>query len=142
MKSPFFTKVYLFIQVVRDNIKKGTNRYDQSYLVGRVIEVNYTISRVLVCSDLNSNVPVTLAPQNIQAIVTGSGDSYGQSKYIKGGLYKEFDEESIIYASGSGPIFQSAIPIGALEIINENSSHEFSVEFYSDLSQLKYVQLK
>ena len=36
-------------------------------------------------------------------------------------------------------IFKSGIPIGTLKIIKENSSTEFSVEFYSDFSQLKYV---
>ena len=137
-ESPFLKSI-IINKGSKDNIKIGTNIYDQSYLVGRVIEVNYKTSRVLLLSDLNSNVPVTIAPQNIQAIVTGSGDNYGQIKYIKDGLSKEFDEESIIYTSGTGAIFKSGIPIGTLEIIKENSSDEFSVEFYSDFSQLKYV---
>ena len=42
-------------------------------LVGRVIEVNFKTSRVLLLSDLNSNVPISIAPGNIQAIVTGDG---------------------------------------------------------------------
>ena len=137
-ESPFLKSI-IINKGSKDNIKIGTNIYDQSYLVGRVIEVNFKTSRVLLLSDLNSNVPVTIAPQNIQAIVTGSGDNYGQIKYIKDGLSKEFDEESIIYTSGTGAIFKSGIPIGTLEIIRENSSNEFSVEFYSDFSQLKYV---
>ena len=137
-ESPFLKSI-IINKGSKDNIKIGTNIYDQSYLVGRVIEVNFKTSRVLLLSDLNSNVPVTIAPQNIQAIVTGSGDNYGQIKYIKDGLSKEFDEESIIYTSGTGAIFKSGIPIGTLEIIKENSSDEFSVEFYSDFSQLKYV---
>ena len=137
-ESPFLKSI-IINKGSKDNIKIGTNIYDQSYLVGRVIEVNYKTSRVLLLSDLNSNVPVTIAPQNIQAIVTGSGDNYGQIKYIKDGLSKEFDEESIIYTSGTGAIFKSGIPIGTLEIIKENSSNELSVEFYSDFSQLKYV---
>ena len=137
-ESPFLKSI-IINKGSKDNIKIGTNIYDQSYLVGRVIEVNFKTSRVLLLSDLNSNVPVTIAPQNIQAIVTGSGDNYGQIKYIKDGLSKEIEEESIIYTSGTGAIFKSGIPIGTLKIIKENSSTEFSVEFYSDFSQLKYV---
>ena len=71
--SPFLKSI-IINKGSKDNIKIGTNIYDQSYLVGRVIEVNYKTSRVLLLSDLNSNVPVTIAPQNIQAIVTGSGE--------------------------------------------------------------------
>ena len=92
-----FLKSIIINKGSKDNIKIGTNIYDQSYLVGRVIEVNYKTSRVLLLSDLNSNVPVTIAPQNIQAIVTGGGGDNGQIKYIKSGLSDEFDENSIIH---------------------------------------------
>ena len=87
--SPFLKSI-IINKGSKDNIKIGTNIYDQSYLVGRVIEVNYKTSRVLLLSDLNSNVPVTIAPQNIQAIITGSGDNDAQIKYIKDGISDEF----------------------------------------------------
>ena len=137
-ESPFLKSI-IINKGSKDNIKIGTNIYDQSYLVGRVIEVNFKTSRVLLLSDLNSNVPVTIAPQNIQAIVTGTGDNHGQIKYIKDGISKEFSEDNIIYTSGTGAIFKSGVPIGKLKIINQNSSSKFNVDFYSDFSQLKYV---
>ncbi len=136
--SPFLKSI-IINKGSKDNIKIGTNVYDQSFLVGRVIEVNYKTARVLLLSDLNSNVPVTIAPQNIQAIITGAGDNYGQIKYVKDGLIDEFNEESIIYTSGTGAIFKSGIPIGKLKIIENEGSARFNVEFYSDFSQLKYV---
>ena len=136
--SPFLKSI-IINKGSKDSIRIGTNVYDQSYLIGRVIEVNYKTSRVLLLSDLNSNVPVTIAPQNIQAIVTGSGDNIGQIKYIKDGLSEEFIEESIVYTSGTGAIFKSGTPIGRLKIFNENSLKNYAVEFYSDFSQLKYV---
>jgi len=136
--SPFLKSI-IINKGSKDNIKIGTNIYDQSYLVGRVIEVNYKTSRVLLLSDLNSNVPVTIAPQNIQAIVTGSGSNYGQIKYIKSGLTEDLVGESIVYTSGTGAIFKSGVPIGILQSFKENSVNEYKVEFYSDFSQLKYV---
>ena len=136
--SPFLKSI-IINKGSKDNIKIGTNVYDQSYLVGRVIEVNYKTSRVLLLSDLNSNVPVTIAPQNIQAIVTGAGGDYGQIKYIKSGLTEDLADESIVYTSGTGAIFKSGVPIGILQSFKENSVNEYKVEFYSDFSQLKYV---
>ena len=136
--SPFLKSI-IINKGSKDNIKIGTNVYDQSYLVGRVIEVNYKTSRVLLLSDLNSNVPVTIAPQNIQAIVTGAGSDYGQIKYIKSGLTEDLVDESIVYTSGTGAIFKSGVPIGILQSFKENSVNEYKVEFYSDFSQLKYV---
>jgi rod shape-determining protein MreC len=136
--SPFLKSI-IINKGSKDNIKIGTNVYDQSYLVGRVIEVNYKTSRVLLLTDLNSNIPVTIAPQNVQAIITGSGDDFGQIKYIKDGLTNEFTEQSIVYTSGTGAIFKSGIPIGKLKISEKESENKFFVEFYSDYSQLKYV---
>ena len=137
-KSPFLRSV-IINKGSKDNLKIGTNIYDQSYLVGRVIEVNYKTSRVLLLSDLNSNVPATIAPQNIQAIITGSGDDTGQLKYIKEGIFDNFTEESIVYTSGTGDIFKSGSPIGKLKITNDDKNLKYFVEFYSDFSQLKYV---
>ncbi len=137
-ESPFLKSI-IINKGSKDKIKIGTNIYDQSYLVGRVIEVNYKTSRVLLLSDLNSNVPVTIAPQNIQAIVSGSGKDFGQIKYIKSGLSEEFLKESIVYTSGTGAIFKSGVPIGKLRLYGEEDANKYKVEFYSDFSQLKYV---
>ena len=136
--SPFLKSI-IINKGSKDNIKIGTNIYDQSYLVGRVIEVNYKTSRVLLLSDLNSNVPITIAPQNVQAIITGTGDDFAEIKYIKQGLSNEFDDKSIAYTSGTGAIFKSGIPIGRVGVIEKNKSKKFIVQFYSDFSQLKYV---
>ena len=139
--SPFLKSI-IINKGSKDNIKIGTNVYDQSYLVGRVIEVNYKTSRVLLLSDLNSNVPVTIAPQNVQAIITGRGDNFAEIKYIKQGLSNEFDDKSIVYTSGTGAIFKSGIPIGRVQIIEKDQSKKFNVQFYSDFSQLKYVYVE
>ena len=136
-QSPYLRSI-IINKGSKDNIKIGTNIYDQSYLVGRVIEVNYKTSRVLLLSDLNSNVPVTIAPQNTQAILNGNGDKNGQIKYIKSSLSDELSEESIVYTSGTGAIFKSGVPIGRLRIIKDKTT-KLNVEFYSDFSQLKYV---
>ena len=134
--SPFLKSI-IINKGSKDEIKIGTNIYDQAYLVGRVIEVNYKTARVLLLSDLNSNVPVSIAPQNIQAIITGSGENDAEIKYIKDGFANKFNEKSIVYTSGTGGIFKSGIPIGRIK--NDRDNNKFKVEFYSDFSQLKYV---
>ena len=136
--SPFLKSI-IINKGSRDDIKIGTNIFDKSYLVGRVIEVNYKTARVLLLSDLNSNVPASIAPQNVQAIITGSGNRYGEIKYIKEDIDNKFNEQSIVYTSGTGAIFKSGIPIGRVRIQNDEKKNKFNVEFYSDFSQLKYV---
>ena len=116
-------------------LEKGTNIYDKNYLVGRVIEVNYKSSRVLLLSDLNSSVPISITPGNIQAIIVGDGKSLAKIKYIKNNLTEGIEDQSIAYTSGTGSIFKSGIPIGKVNKF-ENS---FFIDFFSDFDQLKYV---
>ncbi len=135
-KSPFLKSI-IINKGSKEKIKIGTNIYDRSYLVGRVIEVNYTNSRVLLLTDLNSNIPVSITPGNVQAIVVGNGDKKGEIKYIKNDLINKIDDKGIAYTSGTGSIFKSGIPVGTIVLENENEN--ILVNFYSDFSQLKYV---
>ncbi len=132
--SPFLKTIIINKGSV-DNIKLGTNIFDKDYLVGRVIEVNYKSSRVLLLSDLNSSVPVSIIPGNIQAIVNGNGKIAGEIKYIKDNLINEIQDQSIVYTSGTGSIFDSGTPIGRINFIKNS----ILVNFYSDFTQLKYV---
>ena len=135
-ESPFLRSI-IINKGSKEKIKIGTNIYDRSYLVGRVIEVNYTNSRVLLLTDLNSNIPVSITPGNVQAIVAGNGDKKGEIKYIKNDLINKIDDKGIAYTSGTGSIFKSGIPVGTIELEDENE--KILINFYSDFSQLKYV---
>ena len=133
-QSPFL-RTAIINKGTADKIKIGTNVYDKSYLVGKVIEVNYKSSRVLLLSDLNSNLPISIIPGNIQAIIVGNGKNSGEIKYIKDNLIDGIQDKSIAYTSGTGSMFKSGIPVGKIVISDKN----FFVDFYSDFTQLKYV---
>jgi len=135
-ESPFLRSI-IINKGSKEKIKIGTNIYDRSYLVGRVIEVNYTNSRVLLLTDLNSNIPVSITPGNVQAIVVGNGDKKGEIKYIKNDLINKINEKGIAYTSGTGSIFKSGTPVGTIDIKDENE--KILINFYSDFTQLKYV---
>ena len=133
-KSPFL-KTIIINKGSSQEIKIGTNIYDKKYLVGRVIEVNYKSSRILLLSDLNSSVPISITPGNIQAIVIGNGNNSGEIKYVKDNLIEEIEDKSIAYTSGTGSIFKSGIPVGTVS----KTENKFLINFYSDFQQLKYV---
>ena len=132
--SPFL-KTIIINKGSRDGLKIGTNVFDKNYLIGRVIETNFKTARVLLLSDLNSSVPISITPGNIQAILVGDGDNSGQIKYIKDNLIEEIQNQSIGYTSGTGDLFKSGVPVGRLSVDGE----KIILNFYSDFSQLKYV---
>ena len=118
---------------------------DKNYLTGKVVEVNYTTARVLLLSDINSKIPVVLEPGNIQAILSGTGNKGGIIQYLK--RENKINDTSIVYTSGSAGLFKPGIPIGKINnqeleiLINGKISNEKKVDFFSDFSQLEFVEV-
>ena len=135
-ESPFLKSIILN-RGTKDNVKMGMAIIDGVYLVGQVIEVNYTNSRALLLSDLNSKIPSVLAPQNIQAVVSGTGKDYGIIEHTKDDIENDLNKiDSIIYTSGLGGLFKPGIPIGKISKDSKNK-----VNFFSDFTQLNYIKI-
>ena len=135
-ESPFLKSIILN-KGSKDNVKMGMGILDGVYLVGQIIEVNFTNSRALLLSDLNSKIPSVLAPQNIQAVISGTGKNYGIIEHTKDDIEEDLkDQDVIIYTSGLGGLFKPGIPIGKISKDTNNK-----VEFFSDFTQLDYVKI-
>tara|TARA_Y100000031_G_scaffold10408_1_gene11239 strand:+ start:1150 stop:1995 length:846 start_codon:yes stop_codon:yes gene_type:complete len=133
--SPFLKSI-IVNKGSKDNVKLGMAVLDGSYLVGKIVEVNYSTARALLVSDLNSKIPVGIEPGNIQSILSGTGKQYGKIEYLESEIFIE--NESIVYTSGSGGLFKSGIPVG---IYNKKNTEEQTVTFFSKLSQLTFIKL-
>jgi len=138
--SPYL-KSFVINKGSRDGIKVGMVVLDQNYLVGKVIEVNFKTSRVLLLSDINSNIPISISPGNLQAIATGTSNDYAKVTYLKKTHYDKISNESLVYTSGTAGLIKSGIPIGKIINFDANSSDEIMIEFFSDFSQLQYVSV-
>ncbi len=135
-KNSPFLKSIIVNKGSKDNVKLGMAVLDGSYLVGKIVEVNYSTSRALIISDLNSKIPVSIEPGNIQSILSGTGKQNGKIEYVESEI--SIDDGSVVYTSGSGNIFKSGIPIG---IFKKNVNELEEVKFFSKLTQLTFVKL-
>ena len=133
-QSPFLRSV-IINKGSKNEIKKGMAVLSDSYLVGKVIEVNFMTSRVLLLSDLNSKIPVTIEPGGIQSILSGNGVSDGVIQYSKDKM--PINGEGVIYTSGTGGLLKSGIPIGKIN----HSENQNNVDFFVDFSQLRFVRI-
>jgi rod shape-determining protein MreC len=134
-ESPYLKSVVLN-RGSKDNVRIGMAIMDRNYLVGQIIEVNYSNSRALLLSDLNSKIPVIIQPPFIQAVASGTGKDHGIIEYTKDD-YKEnqIENEAVVYTSGLGGIFKPGIPVGK---ITKNSQQ---LNFFSDFGQLSFVKI-
>lgn len=79
-------------------------------LVGRISEINEKWSRVLLITDTNSNVPVKIGKNQINAIVSGNNSSF-----LKISMKHEdmnINDGDLVETSGFGNIFCDKIPVG------------------------------
>ena len=137
--SPYLKSIVLN-KGSKDNVKIGMAIVDKSYLVGKIIEVNYTNSRALLLSDLNSKIPVLLEPLDIHAVLSGTGKNHGVIEYTKDEYKQKINgNEMIVYTSGYGGLFKPGMPVGKININNINKDSE--VSFFSDFRQLDYVKI-
>ncbi len=133
--SPFL-KSFIINKGSKQKIKLGMAVLDKGYLVGKIIEVNFSTSRVLLLTDLNSKIPVNIEPGGIQSIMSGTGKEYGEIQYFKN--QKNLSEGDIVYTSGAGGVFKSGIPIGKI-ILSQNKN--IQINYFTDFSQLRFVKI-
>jgi len=134
-KSPYLKSV-IINKGFNHGIKLGVAAKERSYFIGKIINVNFLTSRILLASDLNSKIPVIIEPSGANAIMSGLGENdYADLEYLP--KINKIKEGDIVYTSGVGGIIPQAIPIGKVFKIEEI----FFVEFFVDFNQLKYVKV-
>ena len=138
--SPFLRSVVLN-KGSKNNIKLGMAVLDGEYLIGKVVEVNFFTSRVLLISDINSKIPVSISPNDVQAIMSGDGKQNATLQYTQVTDLKNNNEDMIVTTSGAGGLFKSGILIGRINFTEISTTNNLKVNIYKDFSQLKYVKV-
>ena len=117
------------------NIKNGMAALDGKNFIGRIVDVNFFSSRVLLVSDLNSKIPVMTEPSAHHAILSGHGEIEPTLEYLPEN--HNIQDGDKVYTSGKEGIFSPGIPIG--EVIIENDIIKASL--FSDLSQISFINV-
>ena len=140
-ESPFLRSIVIN-KGSRNGVKTGMTVYDEIYLVGKIVEVNFLTSRVLLISDINSKVPITIQPLNLQGIMNGLDHSRGELQYTnKIKSITDSSQKLIAVTSGIGGIFKGGVPIGEIDMTDISDNKKLIVNFFRDFSQLKYVKI-
>ncbi len=120
----------------KSGFQKGMPVLKEDFLIGRIVEVNYFSSRVLLLDDLNSKIPVTLEPTGAQAILEGKGDDSITLNYLPDGFVAE--DENTIFTSGKDGFFLPGIPIGKTLL---NDEGKLTAKLFADINQLTIVKV-
>ena len=116
-------------------IKNGMAALDGKNFIGRIVDVNFFSSRVLLISDLNSKIPVLIEPSAYHAILSGHGRNKPTLEYLP--EKHTIQNGDKVYTSGKGGIFSPGIPVGEVKIEN----NIIKVLLFSDLSQITFINI-
>ena len=117
------------------NIKNGMAVLDGKNFIGRIVDVNFFSSRVLLVSDLNSKISVMTEPSAHHAILSGHGEIEPTLEYLPENHNIQNGDK--VYTSGRAGIFSPGIPIGEVKIEN----NIIKVLLFSDLNQITFINI-
>ena len=117
------------------NIRNGMAALDGKNFIGRIVDVNFFSSRILLVSDLNSKIPVITEPSAHHAILNGHGKNEPTLEYLPEN--HNIQDGDKVYTSGKEGIFSPGIPIGKVKIEN----NIIKVLLFSDLSQITFINI-
>ena len=117
------------------SIENGMAVLDGKNFIGRIVDVNFFSSRVLLVSDLNSKIPVLSEPSGSHAILSGHGTNEPTLEYLSENHTVQNGNK--IYTSGKEGIFAPGIAVGEVKIEKEL----IKVSLFSDLSQITFVNI-
>ena len=131
-----YARAVLLATASQTPARKGQVALDERGFVGRVTEVGSRSARVLLATDINSRIPVTLENSRARAIMVGNNAARPRLQHWpEGQVPREGDR---VVTSAEAGAFPSGLPVGVVRW-TENGAPE--VELFARMDRLDIVRL-
>jgi rod shape-determining protein MreC len=133
--SPFRQSVLLNIGA-RDGIMDGWATMDGVGLVGRISGLGANTARVVLLTDSNSRLPITIQPSGQRAILSGDNTARPPLEFIESPeLVRPGDR---VVSSGDGGVFPAGLLIGQVAL---GADRRLRVVLAADYERLDYLRV-
>lgn len=133
--SPFRQSVLLNVGA-RDGIRDGWAAMDGIGLVGRISGVGERTSRVILLTDSNSRVPVTVQPSGQKALLAGDNSSLPPLEFLEDAdLVRPGDS---VVTSGDGGMLPAGLPVGQVAM---GTDRRLRVILGADYERLEFLRV-
>jgi rod shape-determining protein MreC len=131
-----YARAVLLATGPQHNVRKGQVALDERGFAGRVTEVGSRSARVLLATDINSRVPVTLEGTRARAIMVGNNTARPRLQHWPEGTAPREGER--VVTSGEANVFPAGLPVG---VVRWSASGAAEVELFGRLDQLDVLRL-
>lgn len=133
--SPFRQSVLLNVGA-RDGIQDGWATMDGIGLVGRISGVGERSARVILLTDANSRVPVTVRPSGQRGILSGDNSSLPALEFLEDpGAISPGDR---VVTSGDGEVFPAGLLVGQ---VARDAEGRLRVILAADYQRLEFLRV-
>lgn len=133
--SPFRQSVLLNVGE-RDGIRDGWATTDGLGLVGRIFGVGQSTSRVILLTDSNSRVPVTIQPSGQRAMLMGDNSSLPVVEFVENP--EEVKPGDRIISSANGSVFPAGLLVGQVVLGTDN---RLRARLAADYQRLEFLRV-
>jgi rod shape-determining protein MreC len=133
--SPFRRSVLLNVGA-RDGILDGWATMDGLGVVGRISGVGERTSRVLLLTDSNSRVPVTIQPSGQQALLMGDNTQTPILEFLE--TPEDISAGDRIVTSGDGGLFPPGLLVGQ---VIETTDRRLRARLAADMARLSFLRV-
>lgn len=133
--SPFRQSVLLNVGA-RDGIRDGWATMDGIGLVGRISGVGERTSRVILLTDSNSRIPVTVQPTGQKAILSGDNSPSPPLEFLEHpDMIRPGDR---VVTSGDGGVFPAGLLVGQVAL---GTDKRLRVRLSADYERLEFLRV-
>jgi rod shape-determining protein MreC len=133
--SPFRQSVLLNVGA-RDGIRDGWATMDGIGLVGRISGVGQQTSRVILLTDSNSRIPVTVQPSGQQSIMSGDNSDLPPLEFLEDP--DEVRPGDRVVSSGDGGMFPAGLLVGTVVL---GTDKRLRVAMAADYQRLEFLRV-
>jgi rod shape-determining protein MreC len=133
--SPFRQSVLLNVGA-RDGIRDGWATMDGIGLVGRISGVGERTARVILVTDTNSRIPVTIQPSGQKALLSGDNSPLPPLEFIED--TDEVRPGDRVVTSGDGGVFPSGLLVGQVVL---GTDRRLRVVLAADYQRLEFLRV-
>jgi rod shape-determining protein MreC len=133
--SPFRKSVLLNIGA-RDGIRDGWAATDGLGLVGRISGVGRASSRVILLTDSNSRVPVTIHPSGQHAVISGDNSNLPPLDFLEAA--DQVRPGDRVTSSGDGGVLPAGLLVGQVVLDSEGA---LRVRLAADYERLEFLRV-
>jgi rod shape-determining protein MreC len=133
--SPFRQSVLLNVGA-RDGIRDGWATMDGIGLVGRIAGVGERTSRVILLTDSNSRIPVTVQPSGQKSLLSGDNTPAPPLEFLENpDLVRPGDQ---VVTSGDGGVFPAGLLVGQ---VAQGTDRRLRVRLSADYERLEFLRV-